>query len=159
MPVPSRTRTPKFTAVVAFVVLGPTGFSRGGMTAATTRAAAGGGCGSPRQDHDADHFGHDDDEEDFGDDGSGTGDDVTPTPDASTDAVRGYGAVDPTDREDTFTARVNFVAGDDLTISIGGTDVTLPAHGTKTVKVPSGEDADLDALDHCEAQPDAYPVD
>ncbi|MET8609532.1 MULTISPECIES: hypothetical protein [Streptomyces] len=66
----------------------------------------------------------------------------------------------PTDREDTFTARVNFVADDDLTISFGSTDVTLPAHGTRTtVKVPFGEDADLDSLDHCEAQPDAYPVD
>ncbi|MEU2358569.1 hypothetical protein ABZ599_37345 [Streptomyces misionensis] len=184
MPMPSRTRTLKFTAVVAFVVLSLTGFSRGGHYTGhhyghgSHSGGGGGGCSSSHQDHDATHSDYDD-EEDFGDDGSGsgTGDDATPTPDASTNAVLGYGTVElvgcatakkpyatveitnPTDREDTFTARVNFVADDDLTISFGSTDVTLPAHGTRTVKVPFGEDADLDSLDHCEAQPDAYPVD
>ncbi|MEU2303131.1 hypothetical protein [Streptomyces misionensis] len=58
-------------------------------------SGGGGGCGSSHQDHDATHSDYDD-EEDFGDDGSdsGTGDDATPTPDASTNAVLGYGTVE-----------------------------------------------------------------
>ncbi|MFF5417536.1 hypothetical protein [Streptomyces misionensis] len=185
---PARTRTLKFTAVVAFVVLSLTGFSRGGHYTGHNyghghhSGGGGGGCSSSRQDHDGDKSDYDDDdEEDFGDgddgSGSGTGADATPTPDASTNAVLGYGMVElvscatakkpyatvevtnPTDHEDTFTARVNFVADDDLTISFGSTDVPVPARGTKTVEVPFGEDADLHALDHCEAQPDAYPAD
>ncbi|CAK7287813.1 hypothetical protein [Streptomyces misionensis] len=151
MPMPSRTRTLKCTAVVTFVVLSLTGFSRGGHYTGHhyghgSHSGGGGGCSSSHQDHDATHSAYDDEVELVGC--------ATAKKPCATVAI-----TNPTDQADTFTARVNFVADDDLTISFGSTDVTLPAHGTRTVQVPFGEDADLDSLDHCEAQPDAYPVD
>ncbi|OIK24359.1 hypothetical protein VT52_027940 [Streptomyces malaysiense] len=53
---PTRTRALRFTAVLAFVVLGLTGFSRGGHGGhghGHGHGGGGGGCSSSRQDHDA----------------------------------------------------------------------------------------------------------
>lgn len=57
MPMPTRTRALKFTAVLAFVVLSLTGFSRGGHSGhghsyGHSHGGGGGGCSSSHQDHD-----------------------------------------------------------------------------------------------------------
>ncbi|MCE3031780.1 hypothetical protein [Streptomyces sp. CMSTAAHL-2] len=57
MPMPTRTRALKFTAVLAFVVLSLTGFSRGGHSShghsyGHSHGGGGGGCSSSHQDHD-----------------------------------------------------------------------------------------------------------
>ncbi|MFF7405779.1 hypothetical protein [Streptomyces murinus] len=58
MPMPTRTRALKFTAVLTFVVLSLTGFSRGGHASHghsyghSHGSGGGGGCSSSHQDHD-----------------------------------------------------------------------------------------------------------
>ncbi|MGW3263769.1 hypothetical protein [Streptomyces sp. NPDC001056] len=58
MPMPTRTRALRFTAVLSFVVLSLTGFSRGGHSSHghsyghSHGGGGGGGCSNSRQDHD-----------------------------------------------------------------------------------------------------------
>ncbi|MFG2354413.1 hypothetical protein [Streptomyces sp. NPDC048521] len=52
MPMHARTRTLRFTAVLAFVVLGLTGFSTGRHHGSHRGGGGGGGCSSSHQDHD-----------------------------------------------------------------------------------------------------------
>ncbi|MEV6835366.1 hypothetical protein AB0N17_12740 [Streptomyces sp. NPDC051133] len=189
MPMSTRTRTLRFTAVLTFVVLGLTGFSSGRHHSRHS-GSGGGGCSSSHQDHDSSSSstsgGSSYDDDSSGTSGSGGGGTYrrrptyrsTPTSPSATsgNGALGYGTVklvscatekkpyatvevtNPSDHKGRFTARVNFVDADDITISFGSTDVSVPAKGTRTVKVQFGEDYDIGTLDHCEAQPDAYPV-
>ncbi|MFJ4951340.1 hypothetical protein [Streptomyces sp. NPDC088760] len=56
----------------------------------------------------------------------------------------------PNDRKAAFTVEVLFLPESPPAIDSGRTEVSVPARGTKTVRVPFTQKAHLDLLDHCE---------
>lgn len=198
MNMPTGTRSLRFTAVLALVVLALTGFSTGRHHSRGS-GGGGGGCSSSHQDHDGSSstsggsssgsssgsygssggssydsssgstYGSDDD-------GSGTGGGSyrrthrpTATPSGSGDggatrdgtakliscatAGRPYATVEvsnPNDRRATFTVDVMFLPETPPAIDSGRADVSVPARGTKTVRVPFTREAHIDLLDHCD---------
>jgi hypothetical protein len=62
----------------------------------------------------------------------------------------------PNGRQAGFEVQVTFMADSTSMLTSQYARVSVPANGTKTVKVPFDK-ANIDLLDHCEADPDARP--
>ncbi|MEW2284877.1 hypothetical protein [Streptomyces sp. NPDC047841] len=178
MHMPSRTRALRFTAVLTLVVLSLTGFSSGRHHGSRGHGGGGGGCSSSHQDHDASSstsgggsYGSDDDG--YGRTGggsyrrthrptstpSGSGGSSTPLKDgtarlvACASAGKPYATVEvanPNGRKATFAVEVLFLPETPPAIDSGRAKVSVPARGTRTVRVPFTRKAHLDLLDHCE---------
>lgn len=56
----------------------------------------------------------------------------------------------PNGRKATFRVEVLFLPQTPPAIDSARTKVSVPAHGTRTVRLPFGQNAHLDLLDHCE---------
>ncbi|WDO07812.1 hypothetical protein ME763_20310 [Streptomyces murinus] len=181
----TRTRALKFTAVLTFVVLSLTGFSRGGHHSGHSyghghSGDSGGGCSSSHQSQSGYHHDYDDDD-DYGGSGTSAGTGAGTSGDTSPGYVpsagppqyatvnlvscatekRPYATVEVTNSTDSagrFTVSVSFVDVGGATIASRDTDVDVSARTTKTVKVPFGKGGRMGSVDHCDADPEADPV-
>ncbi|MET8771875.1 hypothetical protein [Streptomyces sp. NPDC004658] len=170
MLMPSRTRALRFTAVLTLVLLSLTGFSSGRHHGSRGHGGGGGGCSSSHQDHDGSSSTSGGGS--YGSTGGGTyrrthrptstpsgSGSSTPLKDgkarliACATAGKPYATVEvtnPNGHEATFTVEVLFLPDSPPAIDSGRTEVSVPARGTRTVRVPFTQKAHLDLLDHCE---------
>lgn len=181
---PMRTRTLRFTAVLTLVVLSLTGFSTGRHHSRHGGSGGGGGCSSSHQDHDtstSSGSGGGSYDDDGGTTGSASGGTrhrrpthrPTPTPSGTgggtpladgtarliscATAQKPYATVrvtNPNGRRAGFDVQVTFMADSTSMLTSRHARVSVPAHGTNTVRVPFDKN-NLDLLDHCEADPKA----
>ncbi|MET7428187.1 hypothetical protein ABZT16_04190 [Streptomyces flaveolus] len=179
MHMPSRTPALRFTAVLTLVVLSLTGFSSGRHHGSRGHGGGGGGggCSSSHQDHDGSSSSsggssHRDDDGYGSSTGggsyrrthrptstpSGSGS-STPLKDGTARLVacastgKPYATVEvtnPNRRKATFTVEVLFLPESPPAIDSARTEVSVPARGTRTVRLPFEQKAHLDLLDHCE---------
>jgi len=145
----SRGRTLRFAAVIGFVVLSLTGFSTGRHHGIGKHHT--GGCSSSSQDHDTSSH------------RTTTTGGSRSTPSASpamavlvscATAKQPYTTVEvsnPDSAVGTFEVTVNFDDGGGRPLSVEHPRVTVPAHGTETVRVKAGA-ALLSHLDHCDVR-------
>ncbi|MFD5597063.1 hypothetical protein [Streptomyces griseorubiginosus] len=163
----SRGRVLRFAAAMAAVVLALTGFSSGRHHSSGRHKSShsdsdgGGGCSSSRQDHDSYSTG--------GGSGSGSGSSSSRTRvlrDGSVRLVRCATRTDPystaevtnpNSRAGTFKVSFSFDDKDGHLLSVEYPEVTVPAKGTKTVRVKAST-ALLEHLDHCQVEPEADRV-
>ncbi|WP_225824459.1 hypothetical protein [Streptomyces naphthomycinicus] len=189
MPMHTRTRTLRFTAVLTLVTLALTGFSSGRHHGHRSGSGSGGGCSSSHQDHDSStstsgggSYGSSGGGSYGSSGGSSYGSDddhggstyrrthrPTPTPSGSgsrtplkdgtakltgcATAARPYATVEvtnPNDRRAAFTVEVLFLPDSPPAIDSDREEVSVPARGTKTVRVPFTQRSHLDLLDHCQ---------
>ncbi|POX65488.1 hypothetical protein C3492_01275 [Streptomyces sp. Ru62] len=180
---PSGTRVLRFTAVLTLVVLSLTGFSSGRHHGSRGHGGGGGGCSSSHQDHDGSSStsGGSSYRDDDGYGGTGGGSyrrthrptstpsgngSSTPLKDGTARLVacastgKPYATVEvtnPNRRKATFTVEVLFLPESPPAIDSARTEVSVPARGTRTVRLPFGQNAHLDLLDHCEVD-DTAPL-
>ncbi|MFI5663434.1 hypothetical protein [Streptomyces sp. NPDC051684] len=157
--------------MATLVVVALTGFTTGRSHGhSKSRGGSGGGCSSSSQKHDSSSSGYS---------GSGSGytrhtrhgSTSNSTSSASTlrdgrvklltcaDARRAYATVEvtnPNSERARFDVRATFLDASGATVTSVGHEVTVPAKGRATAKVPVGS-ADLAAeVDRCDIAPDAY---
>ncbi|MEU6088976.1 hypothetical protein ABZ865_19550 [Streptomyces sp. NPDC047085] len=157
-----RGRTLRFTAVLMFVVLALTGFSSGRSRGHHKSShSSGGGCSSSHQDHDdSDDNAYDDSNGDTGNGSSGYLEDATVELVSCATRKKPYATVEVTNPNDTgatFSVTVYYKDRRSKFIDYEDVDVTVPANGTQTAKIPFNK-AYLARLDHCEPQPNATVV-
>ncbi|WP_317443924.1 hypothetical protein [Streptomyces collinus] len=166
-------RVLRFSAVLVLVVLALTGFSTGrGRGHHYKSGHGGGGCSSSHQDHDETSssyrrsYGSSSGTTSSGSYGSSAGaspsgrshrDDATvrllscaTKPDPYTKVE----VTNPNATGATFSVTVRLKDRDGGSVGFADLDVTVPAHGSRTARIPVDK-ADLARLDHCEPRPDA----
>ncbi|WP_320780174.1 hypothetical protein [Streptomyces sp. CRN 30] len=173
-----RTRTLRYTAVSALVVLTLTGFSTGrGHGHGTGDSDGGGGCSSSSQDHDSSSSTggsgvyKDDSDGSYDDDSTGSGGsngstNTTVLLDATVEVVscvgpdRPYATVKVTNRDSqagTFEAAVTFQDADGTYLDRDVVEVTVAGNASDTAEV--WVDASVrDDVGHCEPDPTAPSV-
>ncbi|MFE2095969.1 hypothetical protein [Streptomyces sp. PTD9-10] len=166
----TRGRTIRFTAVLMFVVLALTGFSSGhgrsrGHHYKSGHSSGGGGCSSSHQDHDdEDNDSYDSsysDSDDTSDGGGGSYlQDATVKLVSCATRKKPYATVEltnPNGTGATFSVTVYYKDRRSKFIDYDDLDVTVPAHGMQTARIPFNE-AYFARLDHCEPQANATVV-
>ncbi|MFD9092798.1 hypothetical protein [Streptomyces collinus] len=168
-----RKRVLRFSAVLVFVVLALTGFSTGrGRGHHYKSGHGGGGCSSSHQDHDGTSssyrrsYGSSSGTTSGGSYGRSAGaspSGSTHRDDATVRLLSCATKTDPNTRVEvtnpnatgaTFTVTVRLVDSGGRSIGSAVQDVTVPARGSRTARIPAAE-ADLARLDHCEPRPAA----
>jgi hypothetical protein len=172
-----RGRSLKYTAVLGFVVLSLTGFTGHGHHSSRGHGSGGGGCSSSSQDHDSssssghnryydddDYDGYDDDDS-YGGSGSGGSSVSTPsTPSGHEDGTARlvscatvkdpYATIEvtnPNAAESGFDVHIVFEDADDMTVNGTIKEVTVPANGTKTFRIPvDNAEESAPEVDHCD---------
>ncbi|MER6470522.1 hypothetical protein [Streptomyces collinus] len=168
-----RKRVLRFSAVLVFVVLALTGFSTGrGRGHHYKSGHGGGGCSSSHQDHDGTSssyrrsYGGSSGTTSSGSRGGSAGaspsgrahrDDATVrllSCATKTDPYTKVEVTNPNATGATFSVTVRLEDRDGRSVGSAGLDVTVPARGSRTARIPVGE-ADLARLDRCVPRPDA----
>ncbi|MFI1836480.1 hypothetical protein [Streptomyces olivaceoviridis] len=166
----------RLTAVSALVVLALTGFSSRGHGHGGGHGS-GGGCSSSSQDHDSSsstssgggygsgtHRDYDDDSYGDGTSGSSSG---GSTPSGHQDGTarlvscatvkKPYATIEvtnPNATKSSFDVHITFEDADDMTVNGTIKEVDVPAHGTKTVRVPvDNAKESAPEVDHCDLDP------
>lgn len=169
-----RGRRLKFTAVLGFVVLSLTGFTGHGhghySRSHGSHSSHGGGCSSSAQDHDTSTSSHRNtyyDDDDYNSSSSSSSGSTYSTPSGHQDGTarlvscatvkHPYATVEVTNPNAVrsgFDVHITFEDKDSLTVDGTIQKVTVPANGTKTVRVPV-ENAKESApkVDHCDLDP------
>ncbi|MCE0446922.1 hypothetical protein [Streptomyces tricolor] len=166
----------RLTAVSVLVVLALTGF-KGRGHGHSGGDGGGGGCSSSGQDHDSSSstssgggYGsgthHDYDDDDYGDDSSGGssgGSSASGHEDGTARLVscatvrHPYATVEvtnPNAATSTFDVHLVFEDADDMTVNGTIEEVTVPANGTRTVRVPvDNAEESAPQVDHCDLDP------
>ncbi|MFE9494628.1 hypothetical protein [Streptomyces collinus] len=166
-------RVLRFSAVLVFVVLALTGFSRGHSRGHHYKSGhGGGGCSSSHQDHDETSssyrrsYGSSSGTTSSGSYGRSSG--TSPSPSAylddatvrllscatKTDPYAKVQVTNPNATRATFAVTVYLKDRSGRSIDFDDLDVTVPAHAGRTARIPVDK-ADLARLDHCEPQPNA----
>jgi hypothetical protein len=173
-----RGRRLKFTAVLGFVVLSLTGFTGHGHGhysrshgSHSSYSSHGGGCSSSAQDHDTSTSTHRsnyyDDDNYSNSSSSSSGGSTYSTPSGHQDGTarlvscatvrHPYATVEVTNPNAVrsgFDVHVTFEDKDSLTVSGTIQKVTVPANGTKTVRVPvDNAKESAPKVDHCDLDP------
>ncbi len=171
-----RTRVLRFSAVLVFVVLALTGFSTGhgrGRGHHYNSGHGGGGCSSSHQDHDETSSSY---RRSYGGtSGTTNSGSYGGSPSASpggagvyrddatvrllscatrTDPYTKVEVTNPNATGATFSVTVWLKDRGGRSVGFGDLDVTVPAHGSRTARIPVAK-ADLAHLDHCEPRPNA----
>ncbi|MET9013592.1 hypothetical protein ABZX74_22115 [Streptomyces olivaceoviridis] len=169
----------RLTAVSALVVLALTGFSSRGHGHGGGHGG-GGGCSSSSQDHDSSsstssgggygsgtHRDYDDyDDDSYGDGTSGSSSGGS-TPSGHQDGTarlvscatvkKPYATIEvtnPNATKSSFDVHITFEDADDMTVNGTIKEVDVPAHGTKTVRVPvDNAKESAPEVDHCDLDP------
>jgi hypothetical protein len=166
----------RLTAVSVLVVLALTGF-KGRGHGSGHGGDGGGGCSSSSQNHDSSSttssgggYGsgthHDYDDDDHGDDtsgGSSGGSSPSGHQDGTARLVRcatvkaPYATIEvtnPNATESRFDVHITFEDADDMTVNGTIEKVTVPAQGTKAVRVPvDNAEESAQRVDHCDLDP------
>ncbi|MBY8343479.1 LEA type 2 family protein [Streptomyces spinosirectus] len=173
----SRGRSLKFTAVLGFVVLSLTGFTGHSHHSRSHGhyGDSGGGCSSSSQDHDSSSYSshnryYDDDDYDDSYGGSGSGGTSVSTSSSPSGHEDGtarlvscatvkhpYATVEitnPNAVKSGFDVHITFEDADNMTVNGTIKEFTVPANGTKTVRIPvdNAEEA-APQVDHCDLDP------
>ncbi|MFF3503740.1 hypothetical protein [Streptomyces sp. NPDC003247] len=171
--------------MAALVVLALTGFSTGrghGGSSHSDSDGGGGGCSSSSQDHDDSSssgggttssgssgyrdYDKDDEDDDTADTGGSGSSSVTTSEPATVELVscatadQPYATVEVTNPNDVpydFAVNVYFLDAYESMLDAAQPTVTVPAHGTKSVRVAFDADAAGEAPDRCETEPTAQP--
>ncbi|MFF7448385.1 MULTISPECIES: hypothetical protein [unclassified Streptomyces] len=173
----ARGRTLKFTAVIALVVLALSGFSTSTKGRHGSGGHSGGGCSSSSQDHDSSsstsgggsgtyHDYDDYDDDNYDDDYSG-GSSGESSPSGHEDGTarliscatvaEAYATVEvtnPNSTGSTFDVHLTFMEADDDVVDGTTEQVTVPAYGTKTLRIEVTDvEENAAKVDHCDLDP------
>ncbi len=166
----------RLTAVSVLVVMALTGFKARGHGHGGSHGS-GGGCSSSSQDHDSSssttsgggygsgtHHDYDDDD-DYSDDTSGGSSGSSPSghEDGTARLVScatvkdPYATIEvtnPNATESSFDVHITFEDADDMTVNGTIQEVTVPASGTRTIRVPvANAKESAPQVDHCDLDP------
>ncbi|CUW29592.1 hypothetical protein [Streptomyces reticuli] len=169
----------RLTAVSVLVVLALTGFKGRGHGHSGGDGGGGGGCSSSGQDHDSSsstssgggygsgtHHDYDDDDDSYGDDTTSSSSGGS-TPSAHQDGtarlvscatvMKPYATIEvtnPNAADSSFDVHIVFEDADDMTVNGTIKEVSVPANGTRTIRVPvDNAKESAPQVDHCDLDP------